>query len=108
MILTREEFDQCSQWEQKFRNAQAGVLHTLGRAGVEAIKTIYTRVTGRPAPRADSCGSCELRLQKQLAMWYFSDKGDYERRKEGKAVKAAGEVAKKAARKSASNANKVA
>ena len=96
MILTLEEFAVCAQYESKLKSAQRNVMHTLGRAGVQALKTIYTRVTNRPAPKADSCGSCELRLQKQIGAWYFADKADYERKAEGKAVKAAEAVAEKA------------
>lgn len=98
MILTKEEFAVCSQWEDRFRHAQAGVMYTLGRVNVQTLMGIFARVTGKPAPKADRCGSCELRMQKQVGKWYFEDKAALEakssRKRSASAVKKLAQAAK--------------
>ena len=107
MILTKEEFELCTVWEPTLQRAQRGNMYTLGRQGVKQLMAIYSRVTGKPSPRADHCGSCELRVQKAVGGWYFKDKAEKEAiEAERKARRAAKRKAAQEAKKAAENANK--
>ena len=78
MILTEREYALCEGCDETLRRAQHGNMLTLGRKRVEELMAIFARVTGQPAPRADRCGSCELRVQKAVGQWYLADKAEKE------------------------------
>ena len=82
MYLSEEDFKTCQGWEDRLARAQHGNMLTLGRKGVLLLMEIYARTSGKPAPHADRCGSCELRVQKQVGQWYFADKKERENNKQ--------------------------
>lgn len=95
MKLNDTDYELLASIETSLRKAKAGNNWPVPRAVVLQLKEMYRRVTGFKAPPADSCGHCELEIKKRLGAIYFEDKAEREGT-EGKAVKAAAEVAKEA------------
>ena len=73
-ILNKTEMAEMAVYEFELQAAMADYLRSAGRIGLEAMKKIYKRVTGDDYTRTDSCGHCQLTLQKFVARWYFETK----------------------------------
>jgi hypothetical protein len=95
MKLNDTDYELLASIETSLQKAKAGNNRPVPRAVILRLKEMYKRVTGFNPPPADSCGHCELELKQRLGAIYFADKAEREGT-EGKAVKAAAEVAKEA------------
>lgn len=72
--LTQEEMQALAGYERELQAAKDDYLRSMGRQGGTLLHEIYHRVTGEHFQRTDTCGHCELRLQKTVAGWYFATK----------------------------------
>jgi hypothetical protein len=105
MKLNDTDYELLASIETSLQKAKAGTNRPVPRAVVLQLKEMYKRVTGFNPPPADSCGHCELEIKKRLGAIYFADKAEREGT-EGKAVKAAAEVARMAEKKAGKAASR--
>ena len=80
--LTEKEMQALAGYERELQAAKDDYLRSMGRQGGTLLHEIYHRVTGEHFQRTDTCGHCELRLQKTVAGWYFATKAAAEAAKE--------------------------
>lgn len=105
MKLNDTDYELLASIETSLQKAKAGNNRPVPRAVIQRLKEMYKRVTGFNPPPADSCGHCELELKQRLGAIYFADKAEREGT-EGKAVKAAAEVARMAEKKAGKAASR--
>jgi hypothetical protein len=105
MKLNDTDYELLASIETSLQKAKAGNNRPVPRAVILRLKEMYKRVTGFNPPPADSCGHCELELKQRLGAIYFADKAEREGT-EGKAVKAAAEVARMAEKKASKAASR--
>lgn len=105
MKLNDTDYELLASIETSLQKAKAGNNRPVPRAVILRLKEMYKRVTGFNPPPADSCGHCELELKQRLGAIYFADKAEREGT-EGKAVKAAAEVARMAEKKAGKAASR--
>lgn len=72
--LNAVEMSMLKPYETELVCASERYLRSPGRAAVEKIKRVYTRLYGTEWTRSDSCGHCELDLLRAVAPAYFVTK----------------------------------
>lgn len=89
MNFTDEQYAILSQWEDNYRTAiRSQWSRSIGRTAALTIHGIYSSVV-KGAPHLNhSCGSCVLRLLRNVGNLYFADKAEREEERKRKVAMA--------------------
>lgn len=80
MVLTKEQIEMLSPYEQHFTTAiRSKYARYPGLAGVQLIHKVLTEATGKPIHLNASCSSCVFRLLVDCGTLYFKDKEELAR-----------------------------